>query len=78
MIQWWLPPEQRQEKKKRRPYRWGVKAFLSSFEVGEERIVKEEYSWDGIRTLASQMKRDYGCQFYCSLSTGRKVVKRIL
>ena len=77
MIQWWLPPEQRQEKKKRKPYKWGVKAFLSSFEVGEERIIRDEYSWDGIRSSASKLKRDYGCQFFCSLSTGKKVIKRI-
>ena len=76
MIQWWLPPEQRQEKK-RKPYRWGVKAFLSSFEVGEERVVKDEYSWDGIRTTATRLRKDFGCQFHCSLSTGKKVVKRI-
>ena len=78
MIQWWLPPEQRQEKKKRKPYKRGAKAFLASFEIGEIRVVTDEYSWSGIRSSAARLKRDFGCQFHCSLSTGRKVVKRIL
>ena len=63
MIQWWLSPEQRQEKKKRKPYKRGAKAYLSSFEIGEERVVKDEYSWNGIRSVASRMKSDYGCHF---------------
>lgn len=66
MIQWWLPPEQRQEKKKRSPYKLGAKAFLASFEVGETKEIKDEYSWNGIRATASRLKREYGCQFLCS------------
>ena len=65
---WWLPPEQRQDeiKKKRQPYKWGLKAFLSSFEIGETRVIKDGFTWDGIRTTASRLKREYGCQFLCS------------
>ena len=63
MIQWWLSPEQRQEKKKRKPYKRGAKAYLSSFEIGEKRVIKDEYSWNGIRSVASRMKSDYGCHF---------------
>ena len=63
MIRWWLPPEQREVKKKRKPYKRGAKAFLSSFEIGEERVIKDEYSWNGIRSVASRMKSDYGCHF---------------
>ena len=77
MIQWWLPPEQRQEKKKRKPYKRGAKAFLASFEIGEIRVVKDEYSWDGMRSSASRMKKDFGCQFHFSLATGKKVITRI-
>ena len=77
MIQWWLPPEQRQVKKKRKPYKLGAKAFLASFEVGETREIKDEYSWDGIRATASKLKREYGCQFFCSLSSGKKTITRI-
>ena len=77
MIQWWLPPEQRQEKKKRKPYKLGLKAFLASFEIGETRVIKDEFTWDGIRTTASRLKREYGCQFFCSLSSGKKTITRI-
>ena len=78
MIRWWLPPEQRQEKKKRNPYRWGVKAYLSSFVIGEERTIGDELLWSSIKSVASRMKIDYGCQFQCSARIGKpKLIKRI-
>ena len=78
MIRWWLPPEQRQEKKKRNPYRWGVKNYLSSFVIGEERTISEEFCWNSIKSMASRMRLDYGCQFKCSFKIGGpKLIKRI-
>ena len=79
MVKWWLPQEERgEEKKKRNPYRWGVKSYLSSFVIGEERIVNEEFSWRSIRAIASAMKREYGCQFQCRFKIGKpKLIKRI-
>ena len=65
MIRWWLPPEQRQEKKKRRPYIRGAKAFLASFEIGEERIINGEFRWSSILAIASRLKQEYGCEFRC-------------
>ena len=79
MVKWWLPQEERgEEKKKRNPYRWGVKAYLSSFVIGEERTICEEFSWNSIKSMASRMRLDYGCQFRCSARIGKpKLIKRI-
>jgi hypothetical protein len=44
----------------RKPYRWGVKEYLSSFEVGEKRACDERFVWASIRSIASHMKKAYG------------------
>ena len=79
MVKWWLPQEERGEgKKKRNPYRWGVKSYLSSFVIGEERTICDEFSWNSIKSMASRMRLDYGCQFQCSFKLGGpKLIKRI-
>lgn len=76
MIKWWLPPEQRNEKK-RREYKWGAKAYLSSFEIGEVRRYRFEYRWDSLKSLASKMKALYGCQYSFSSTAGHRIIVRI-
>lgn len=58
-------PLQENEKPKqiRRPYKWGAKAFLSSFEVGESREYHEKFEWRNLISIASRMKREFGCQY---------------
>ena len=64
------------EKKQRRPYKWGAKAFLASFEVGEHRIVGDEFRWRSLTALSSRMRIEYGCQFCFSTTGGTKLIIR--
>lgn len=59
-IEWWLPPEQRN---KRRPYCKGVKAFLTSMEVGESKEIYEPLRYDSIKAIANRLRKDFGCEF---------------
>lgn len=84
---WWLTIEEKQAKLrnqlgadekhelKRRPYKWGAKAYLSSFDVGETRTFNNEFRWDSLRPIASKMKSMYGCEF--SFCTPKREIKRI-
>jgi hypothetical protein len=80
---WWMTPEARErkyrelqgekfeepikQKKKRNQYRRGAKAYLASFDVGEIRQFQYDFSWDGLRSIASKMKRDFGCRYtFCT------------
>lgn len=73
-VEWWKPKE---EKKKRKPYQWGVKAYLTSFEVGEERVYDEKYRLHSFRCIASRLNRDYGVKFSFRLEDGVRVVRRL-
>lgn len=42
-----------------------VKAFLTSFEVGETRKISQEYSWKSIKTQATRLGQDYGSIYSC-------------
>lgn len=48
----------------KKPYKWGAKAFLSSFEVGECREYHEDFEWKSLISIASRMKKDFGCIFF--------------
>ena len=87
---WWLTLEERQRKyrlvtgkeykepKKRNPYRRGAKAYLASFVVGEEREFNEDLNWDNLRSIASNMKRDFGCTFSFRRVKEKRFVTRVL
>ena len=42
-----------------------VKAFLTSFGVGETRKIIQEYSWKSIKTQATRLRQDYGSTYSC-------------
>lgn len=87
---WWLTLEERKRKyrqitgkeykepKKRNPYRRGAKAYLASFVVGEEREFVEDLNWDNLRSIASNMKRDFGCVFSFKRIKEKRFVTRVL
>ena len=63
---WYVTLEDRQQKerKRRKPYKWGAKPFLSEFNVGDIKVVKDDtLDWHSLRTMAARMRRDYGCLF---------------
>lgn len=65
------------ESQKRQPYKCGAKEYLSSFNIEEIREYKEAFEWKSLRSIASKMKRDFGCQFCFSSSDGKKYIIRI-
>jgi hypothetical protein len=64
------------EKKARSPYKWGAKAYLASFEIGEHRIFNDEFRWRSLMSIASKLRREYGCLFCFSAAQGTKVIIR--
>ena len=73
-VEWWKPKE---EKKKRKPYQWGVKAYLTSFEVGEERVFDGRFQYNTLRSIASSLHRDYGVQYTFRIIDGIRKVRRL-
>lgn len=73
-VEWWKPKE---EKKKRKPYQWGVKAYLTSFEVGEERVFDGRFQYNTLRSIASRLHRDYGVQYSFRIVDGIRKVRRL-
>lgn len=73
-VEWWKPKE---EKKKRKPYKWGVKAYLTSFEVGEEREFDGAFLYNSLRSTASRLHRDYGVQYSFRIIDGVRKVRRL-
>ena len=59
VIEWWLPEEQRSK----RTYVKGVKAFLTSMEVGESKEIYEPLRYDSIKAIANRLRKDFGCEF---------------
>lgn len=60
---------------KRKPYKWGLKNYLSSFEIGEVRTYDRSYPWTSFKSVATMMKRDFGCVF--SFSWKHKTITRV-
>lgn len=90
---WWMTIEERQRKsrealgkplegddvvKKRKTYVRGMKEYLGTYEVGEIREYNEIFDWHNLRTVASRMKRDYGCLFSFASQGIKKYIVRIL
>jgi hypothetical protein len=74
-IEWWKPEDQR---RKRRPYKMGVKRFLTSIDVGEQKpLNEEELRYGSLRSAASRLFADYGCKFSFKKVNGVRMVKRI-
>jgi hypothetical protein len=40
-----------------------IKAWLSHFEVGEQKHILQQFNWVSVRSIASKMKKTYGCRF---------------
>ena len=74
-VEWWKP--QKEETKKRKPYAWGVKAYLTSFEVGEEREFDGAFLYNSLRSTASRLHRDYGVQYSFRIIDGVRKVRRL-
>lgn len=74
-VEWWKP--QKEETKKRKPYKWGVKAYLTSFEVGEEREFDGAFLYNSLRSTASRLHRDYGVQYSFRIIDGVRKVRRL-
>ena len=73
-VEWWKPKE---EKKKRKPYKWGVKAYLTSFEVGEERVFDGAFLYNSLRSTASRLHRYFGVQYSFRIIDGVRKVRRL-
>ena len=69
-----LPPR---EIKKRNPYRRGAKAYLASFDVGETRQFQYDYKWESLRSIATMMKRHFGCRYVFSTTGSARHITRI-
>lgn len=67
------------EKKQRRPYKWGAKAFLTSMEVGETRILDDRFTREGLRGAAVALWKLYDCRyvFRTNQKQGYRQVTRI-
>lgn len=77
-VEWWLPEEKRiPGPKKRKPYAWGVKAYLTSFEVGEERVFDGRFQYNSLRSIASKLRRDFGVQYSFRIIDGVRKVRRL-
>ena len=75
VIEWWKPENQ---KRKRRPYKLGVKRFLVSMEVGERKPLNEdELRYGSLRSVASRLYADYGCKFTFRKVDGIRMVERL-
>lgn len=77
-VEWWkLQDKHDTQEKKRKPYRWGVKEYLTSFEVGEERVFDETFQYNTLRSIASRLHRDYGVQYSFRIINGIRKVRRL-
>lgn len=75
VIEWRKPENQ---KRKRRPYKMGVKRFLVSLEVGERKPLNEdELRYGSLRSVASRLYADYGCKFTFRKVDGIRMVERL-
>ena len=63
---------------KRQPYKWGAKAYLSSFDVGETRSYKEDYYWRNLSSIASAMSRQFGCKYSLWTDNGQRMITRVI
>ena len=50
-------------RKKRQPYIRGAKEYLSSFAIGEQRDYDGHFRWNSLKSTASILKGDFGCEF---------------
>jgi hypothetical protein len=54
-----------------------VKAYLTSFEVGEEREFDGTFLYNSLRSTASRLHRDYGVQYSFRIIDGVRKVRRL-
>lgn len=67
---------QEREIKRRKPYCRGAKEFLSSMEVGDEKVHDERLSWRNLQSIACVMRRDYGCMYTFRTINGIRTIFR--
>lgn len=67
------------ERKPRRPYKWGEKAFLAGLEIGQRIIVTDEQvNWRSIQSIACKMAKEFGCEFrFHTKRNGQKEIMRL-
>lgn len=65
------------EVKKRRPYQWGAKKFLTDFEIGETKLYTERFPWDNLRSTASLLKAQYDVLFLFNTNGSQRYITRI-
>ena len=66
------------EVRKRSPYAWGSKAYLTSMEVGEVRVNDGRFNWRCLATIACSLTKLYGSKYSFTSSNGVDMVKRII
>ena len=66
------------EARKRCPYTWGSKAYLTSMEVGEIRVNDGRFNWRHLAVIACAITKTYGSKYSFSSANGVDMVKRIL
>lgn len=54
-----------------------IKAWFSSFEVGETKHILHQFNWVSVRTIASKMKQAYGCRYEVVKNGQMLVVTRL-
>lgn len=62
----------------RNAYRWGAKDYLSSFQVGEAKQYNGDYSWESLKSIASNLKKLYGVQYVFNTVGLKRYISRVL
>ena len=63
--------------RKRQPYKRGAKEYLTSFQVGETRKFDGSFRYGSLRSMATHLKKDFGCLFCFFTTSEGKFITRI-
>lgn len=72
-----MPEIKERDVKPRTQYKWGVKQYLSSFNIGEIKEFNEDFHWKSVRSIAARMAREFGCMFLFSTKFGKRYITRL-
>lgn len=72
-----MPEIKEREVKPRTQYKWGVKQYLSSFNIGETREFNEDFHWKSLRSIATRMTAEFGCMFLFNTKFGKRFITRV-
>lgn len=70
-------PEPARVVRKRRPYKRGTKEYLTSFQVGETKKYDGAFRYTSLRSMATHLKKDFGCLFCFFTTSEGKFITRI-